>query len=170
MTSKLLTLFLASSVLFLSACEITITGIDAPPPVSNATYRTNYEATIDGVKTFIICDDETTTLTYEFDYSGNLASWTSYLRGTTTNSVRSKASFTLADAGVNRLDSGRIRVEQPIGRNSSPLSVDLSPQSIVVVPNEPTVVGGARLFLEASGYTQNEELSSSPIPVVDNCF
>ena len=170
----LLSLF---ACLLLSACQFTITGDVTPTEPTtgisintrSASYTTNYRAAINGRERAVICDDRATELSYEFNYSGDLIGWTSYLQGVNTGTVKGRESFRLSDNRVERLGGNRVRVTYRIAGGGAPLSTAIDTQGIVVVPNEPTVVGGSRLFLNGDGFRSSVQLISNPIPVVDRC-
>lgn len=159
-------------VLVLTACQVTV-DVGLPPgfSVSNASYRTNFRATVDGQERYIICDNRTTTLSYRFNYSGTLRSWSSYLRGQTTGTIRGRANFTSRDITT----PGRVEVDYTIPRNQAPLSSGpepqaLDPESIIIVPR-PTVIGYTQLWLDINGSTRSFTFHNqgNAIPVVDGC-
>lgn len=158
------------AALLLSACDIIISGPSVPPSVNvfNASYSTNYEATINGVTQDIICDNRRTELNYTFDYSGNLDSWSSFLRGVESGEIDGLESFTEAD--IARY--GEVDVTYEIPPGEAPLKEEserLNPQRIVVVPN-PQVVGRTMLYVTVNGGSNRIPLSSDrSIPVVNPC-
>lgn len=164
---------LALILLVLAACQVTV-DVGMPPgfSVSNASFETNFRATVDGQERYVICDNRTTTLSYRFDYSGTLTSWSSYLRGQTTGTIRGRETFTSADINT----PGRVEVTYTIPRNQAPLSDGLeiqsaiSPESIIVVPR-PTVIGFTQLWLDINGTTRSFNFNNQgrAIPVIDGC-
>lgn len=139
-----------------------------PVSVSNAGYDTSYEATINGEPRNIICDNRLTELNYRFNYTGDLTTWTSFLKGDTTGTVRGETSFNSSQITT----PGQVDVTYSILANGAPLLTDggLSPQAIVVTPvPNPTVIGSTRLFIRVNGLNEEIPLSSNSIPVVSNC-
>jgi hypothetical protein len=157
-------LCLLSLGLVLAACDITIdwgSGFS----ISNATYSTNFQDRSGGS---YICDNTTTYLTYSFNYSGTLTSWTSYLKGENTGVVKGRTTFTPSSPYVDRYGNNYVEVTYTIPSGTAPLEAtsQAAPQSIIVVPN-PQVIGYSRLFLTVNGYSH--PLLSNPIPVINGC-
>jgi mRNA degradation ribonuclease J1/J2 len=168
---KLLTTTLVLGLMIvLSACEITIHSGDVPTlpqmRIYNPVYATNYQAIINGEDTPIICDNRTTLLRYAFDYSGRLESWSSYVRGQTTGTIRGEAFFDRSDIA----EPGHVEVSYTIPQFMSPLSVgdDISTQGIIIVPKA-SIIGYSQLVVRINGSSNTVPLSSKAIPVVDNC-
>ena len=76
---KKILLVLMLMIPVLSGCIII--PIDPSFEVVSASSKTNYILTQNGDQSFVICNDRTTELNYEFKYSGTLIAWESYLRG-----------------------------------------------------------------------------------------
>lgn len=171
-------LILLVALISLSACTVETTEPEpgpgaVEPVISNGVVTTNYQATLPGSNSpeDVICRDETTELSYSFDYSGDLSGWTSYLTGATTQRTVGEESFDLSDPRVER-DGNRVTVTYRLGADAAPLLTegDIETQAITVVP-DPRVVGGTQLVLEVSGFSgfEPEVLSADPIPVITNC-
>ena len=159
---------LAGLLLVLSACSGVITvdiGLPEGVTITNATYSSNYQATIDGRSRDVICDDRTTELTYSFRFTGNLNSWTSFLRGVNTGQEAGRVTLNLNSSVVDYNQStSTVTVRYQINAGAAPLAV--SPQAIVITPK---VEGYTQLFLEFSGVSKAYDLLSDDIPVLASC-
>ena len=173
---KTLTLLsLSALALVLSACTVTFgLEVDRRPPggltTSNETYRSNYEAYVDGVRTPIICADRTTLVTYGFNFSGDLRSWSSYLKGRRTGATVERATFTANSRTVD-YGSNRVDVEYTIPAGLAPQSTQdapIQPQGIEVVPKA-VVTGYTELFVDINGFGEGFGFRFRGIPVVSNC-
>lgn len=164
-------LSVALFALLLTACDIVITGGTVWPDdviIRNAGYLTDAKATIDGHERFVICDDRVADLTYFFEYEGDLAGWTSYLKGVTTGDVIGVRTFTPSSPGVT-YTSQDVLVTYAIDPGIAPLAQDdLTTEAIVVVP-VPEVLGYTRLYLRLESTGSVLRLVSSDIPVLANC-
>ncbi|HHO56387.1 MAG TPA: hypothetical protein ENK21_08340 [Trueperaceae bacterium] len=170
--SNIIKLALATILLtLLTSCgklQVTI-DIGLPPgiTVSNAGYSTNFTKVINGSTRFVICDDRTTNLNYHFNYTGQLNSWSSFLKGATTGTEKGYASFSSAD--IFDPANKEVRVTYGIAANVAPLAVaPINTTGIVPVPKA-TIIGYTKLFVNINGYAKSHQLVSSKIPVVDNC-
>jgi hypothetical protein len=161
-------------ILLLSACSGVIRfSIDVEqnlPPnftVSNLQLTSNFTATLNGETQPVICDDRSTTLTYSFNFNGELDSWYSYLQGVTTKNIP-EDSRVLFDANSDNVDyrNNFVRVEYTIPSQIAPLSNDLSTQTIVVNPRE---LGKTQLFVEINGYSKKYNIKFKGIPVLATC-
>ena len=189
MPTKWTVTLLACLTLLLSACEFTVSGTveptePQPRPVSinvdTASYATNYQAIVNGNRRFVICDDRTTELGYEFRYSGRLNSWTSLLRGNTTGTEAGRRTFDSSQI----TEPGLVKAIYEIRATNSPLltegpvssEAELSTQGIVVTP-DPSDLGPRRpigytdLIIRVNGSTGRGTslVSDRPIPVIANC-
>ena len=176
--SNLIKLSLLTVLLvLLSACgEITIKFI--PPPIVtidvtpgigiyNAGFSTNYVATIKNQKQYVICDSKKTNLTYHFNYTNPVKSWSSFLKGVNTGTEKGQAYFTAAD--INDTTNRYIEVVYGIANYVAPLAVEpIETTAIVPVPKA-TVIGHTKLIININGYTKSHQLVSNEIPVVSNC-
>jgi hypothetical protein len=82
----------------LSGCLVVIDDIpNSKVTISNAKMSTNWLNTATGE--YVICDDRDTTITYSFNFTGNLTTWETYLQGPTE--IKGRASFTLSSKGVS---------------------------------------------------------------------
>lgn len=156
----------------LTSCNLIIEGSGDPGPVYNASYRSNYrlDTNGDGVHDrSVICDDRITELTYSFNYTTELDSWTSWLEGGFERDEVGRQTFRPGEAGV-RYGNDRVEVTYEIDPGTAPLTVDpaLAPQGIVVVPN-PRQIGQTFLKVRVNGVGFTYTLTSQPIPVIDNC-
>jgi hypothetical protein len=137
----------------------------------NIDFVSNYEATIDGKKQDVVCDNKTTVASYNFTYDGRLSRWTSALVGQKSGEEKAFAEFIPSSAGV-RVEGSKVDVDYIITPGMTPLSVGTSvvaPQSIVVVP-DPKVIGGVYLRLRVFDDKDNSASGRfGPIPVVNNC-
>ncbi len=163
--------FLTILLTLLTSCgNFTVTiDIGLPPgiKVSNAGYSTNFTKVINGKTQFVICDDKTTNLSYHFNYTGPLNSWSSFLKGVTTGTTKAQANFTSADIfdPINK----KVKVTYGIANHVAPLAVEpIETTGIVPVPKA-TVIGYTKLFVNINGYSKSHQLVSSSIPVVDKC-
>ncbi len=136
-------------------------------------YRTNAQLT-DG--TFVICDNTTTTLVYEFRYQGELESWTSYLRGQKLNKIDGRETFTPSSQNVNPYEETGFQVTYTIPPDMAPYQHDMSeaeltPQAIEIVPiPQPTIIGASELHLILQGANEAARpYISGDIPVIINC-
>jgi hypothetical protein len=158
---------LALMLLVLAACQVSV-DVGMPPglSVSNTRYETNFQASINGQNRYVICDDRETTLTYRFDYTGSLTSWSSYLRGRDSGVIEGRARFTSADI----VTPGRVIVDYRIPRELAPLSEgvqptsEISPESIIVVPR---ILGYTELWLDIGNFRNSYRFG--PIPVLATC-
>ncbi len=137
------------------------------PTIYNAGFSTNYTAQINGNKKFIICDNKTTNLKYHFNYTGDLTSWSSFLEGATTHTVKGSKSF--GSANITDRVNRYVEVIYGIGDHTAPLSIDpIATTGITPVPTA-RVIGHTLLHIKANGWTTSRRLISSEIPVVSNC-
>lgn len=167
---KLSVLTVLLSLLASCTGEFTVTiDLGLPPgiTISNAGYSTNFTKTINGTNQFVICDNKTTDLNYHFNYGGSLNSWSSFLKGATTGTIKGQANFTSAD--IYDPTNREVRVTYGIASHVAPLAVDpIGTTAIVPVPKA-TVIGYTKLFVNINGYTKSHQLVSTKIPVVDKC-
>ncbi len=147
----------------LASCTFsgTFEGEVGLPPgltISNATYGTDFEATVDGELQDVICNDRTTNFTYGFNFNGDLRSWESYLKGVETGRIAGRISLDLSSDNV-RYDraTNRVTVNYEIRANAAP-------QAIVV---NPVLAGKTQLFLQFGTY--NYRLLSDPVPILESC-
>jgi hypothetical protein len=170
-------LAIAGLAFVLNGCliEIVDTGLPSGLTVSNARYETNFSATVDGEPNrSIICDDKVTTLSYSFQYAGNLSSWTSYIKGSKGAEV-GRQTLDLNSRFV-QFDSAdrRITVTYELPAGSAPLITapedSITSQAITVTPiPDPKVIGSSKLFLEFPNSGRPYAFSTKDLPVVDNC-
>ncbi|CAN5804745.1 hypothetical protein BH24DEI2_BH24DEI2_02200 [soil metagenome] len=147
----------------LASCTIsgTFEGKIGLPPgltITNATYGTDFEATVDGRLQDVICNDRTTKFSYGFNFDGDLRSWESYLKGVRTGEIAGRISLDLNsnNVGYDRA-TNRVTVTYEIRPNAAP-------QAIVV---NPKVAGKSQLFLQFGTY--NYKLLSDPVPILESC-
>ena len=134
--------------------------VGLPPglTISDATYGTDFEATVDGELQDVICNDRTTNFTYSFTFNGNLQSWESYLKGVETDRIAGRISLDLNSDFVDyNAATNRVTVNYEIRANAAP-------QAIVV---NPVLAGKTRLFLQFGTY--NYRLLSDPVPILEKC-
>jgi hypothetical protein len=116
----------------------------------------------------LICDNATTNLTYTFNYSGTLDSWTSSLVGKNTGQQKGTTTLSLSDPRVGGSGSF-VTVTYAVPPKTAPLSAPpLKPQSIIV---SPAILGYTDLlitFYDISGKSGTVRLNRD-IPVVSNC-
>lgn len=161
------------AALLLVGCEIVFGDPIDPPPVSNASYRTDYRLDLDGDgegDRSAICDDRVTELTYSFDYTTELESWTSWLEGGFDGREVGRQTFRPGEDGV-RYGNDRVEVTYDIFPGTAPLALPpggVAPQGIVVVPN-PKQIGETILKVRVNGEDFTYTLTSNRIPVIDNC-
>ncbi len=151
--------------LLLSACEITVDVGPLPSGVtiSNASWSSNHQADVQGVRQQVICDDRTTMLTYSFQFTGTLGSWESYLQGVDSGQIAGRVQLSLSDPRVNYNPNTRtVTVNYELRAGATPTL--LAPQAIV-----PVRLDYSRLFLRFAGTSQAYSLFSQPIPVLNIC-
>lgn len=154
-------IFLFLTTTLLAACTVSVDGnINPPPPeISNASYRTDFQAMVDGRNQDVICDDRVTNLTYSFDFDGDLDTWVSYLKGVTSGDIAGRVTLSLT--GDNRVSydrvNDRVTVNYQINAGAAPLAIVVSPK----------VVGESQLFLQFGN--DSVKLLSNPIPVLQSC-
>lgn len=155
-------LVIASLAFVLNGCLIEI--VDTPGDVTVVgipRLGTSYQRELEVNKgqEYIICNDKETLLDYTFQFSGNLSSWRSYLKGRDTKEINGDVTLTLASQGVT-YDSAtnRVTVRYAIRPNAAPKL--LSPSAITTV----RIDGYSTLFLEVDG-----EVFSKEMAVVGNC-
>jgi|GEM_PF-1998935 len=157
-------ILLAGLALGLGACSNVET--------SNLRISGEYGAVINGVSQDVICDNKSSYVFYSFDYSGDLASWTSSLEGVTTGQISNTKDYTIVGyPPVN----GTVSARYDVDRKTAPLSTgtqkgDLSAQGIIVVPSA-NVIGRTRVLITAydSFGVPTFTKRSNSLPVVDNC-
>ncbi len=155
---KIAILFALVSLL-LSACSFTIEGtvdFDLPPnfTISNAQYTTNH-GNSNGV--FEICENKSTRLTYEFNFSGGNPSWIEYINFYDNNGVFTSR-FTPNNISVISQTGNFIEVAFDI-----PARTNLANQAIDLK------VGEAQFFLEFNGASRPYRLFAQPINVIASC-
>jgi hypothetical protein len=164
-------LLIASLAFVLNGCliEIVDTGLPSGVTISNARYQTSFSATVNGQPNkSIICDNKETTLSYSFQFSGNLGSWTSYIKGNLGSVVGRQtldlsSNFVLYDSATRT-----VTVTYTLRAGSAPLL--LAPQTITVTPiPNPTVIGKSKLYLEFPNTSRAYAFSTDELPVVTNC-
>jgi len=169
-----LALLTCALCLALAGCEIIVVGSPTPEPplpleILSFSYYTDYE---DQSGDPLICDDRLTTLTYSFQYRGELELWHSYLKGVLTQDVRGEETFDPGSNSVREVYPGFFEVRYIIEPYAAPLSLSkdevLQPQDIEVVP-APIVAGMTRLHLTLDGGGEQAEFVSQDIPVINNC-
>ncbi len=146
--------------LFLAACS-------ESGEVSNVTFTTNHTFETASGRS-VICDDDTTELTYSFTYTpnllGELESWTQRLVGQNTSRTGFERTFRPGDDQVS-FQGTTYTVDTVIPVASAPLSID--GQAIIV---EPVVIGQSVLELTVRGsFGDTQTFRSRPIDVID-CF
>ncbi len=102
----------------------------------------------------VICDNRTTTVTYRFNASGDLASWQSVLIGRATGAEFGRQNFIPTDD--QDPDNRRVRVSYEVPPFTAPLRVQ--PQSIVVTPAPQQVLfsdNGGRVKLRITARTSD---------------
>ncbi len=164
-------LLIAGLTFVLSSCSIEIVDIGLPSDlnVTNARYETSFSATVNGeANRSIICDDKVTILSYSFQFSGNLGSWTSYIKGSQGSEV-GRQTLDLNSRFVQYDSANRIvTVTYELPAGSAPLV--LAPQTITVTPiPDPQVIGSSKLYLEFPSASRPFAFSTKDLPVVDNC-
>jgi hypothetical protein len=154
----------------LSACVVTIGDLPTGVTISNANYETDRFITINGQQRNVICDDQTTILTYSFSFSGNLETWESYLQGVSSGRVVGRMTFDLDHPNVNYdATTNTVSVRYQIQPGAAPTLVSPDgplPQAIVV---NPTIRGYSTLYLNVNGHSRDYQLFSNDIPVVASC-
>ena len=126
--------------------------------ITDATYGTDFEATVDSRLQDVICNDRTTKFTYAFTFDGDLRDWESYLKGVETDRIAGRISLSLNSNFVDyNAATKRVTVTYEIRANAAP-------QAIVV---NPTLAGKSRLFLQFGTY--NYKLLSDPVPILESC-
>ena len=168
--------FLTILLVLLSACNFSIkftpppiVTIDVTPGIGihNAGFFTDFVATIDNQKRYVICDDRKTNITYHFNYTNPIKSWSSFLRGVNTGTVKGQAYFTAAD--ITDTTKKYIEVIYGIGRHVAPLAIKpVETTSIVPVPKA-TVIGYTKLIININTFSSSLQLVSENIPVIDKC-
>jgi hypothetical protein len=156
-------LLIVSLMFLLNGCLIEI----VPPPssvtvVGTPRLGTNYqwELEIDKGKEFIICNDKNTLLDYGFQFSGNLGSWRSYLKGKDTGVINGDVTLTRNSQGVTyNASNNSVIVSYTITPNAAPKL--LAPSAIVIARIE----GYSTLYLEVDGETFYKEMA-----VIGNCL
>ena len=151
-------------VLALSACSGALrfnfdVDTDLPPGLSidesSIRLTSTHNATVDGRNQPVICDDQETTLTYSFEYSGNLETYSTYLVGRDTGDEAELTNQTQIASGGYVEHSVRI----PAG---------LAP--LAIVPN-PIPIGASILYvtLDPDGYGDQYYIRFNDIPVLQTC-
>ena len=136
---------------------------------SNLRISGEYSAVVDGVSRDIICDNKPSFVTYSFDYTGDLGSWTSSLEGVTTGQVSNTKDYTVINTPPV---DGNVTARYDVLPKTAPLSTgsNLSAQGIIVVPSA-KVIGYTRVKITAfdsNGFPTFTRRSNS-LPVVNNC-
>jgi hypothetical protein len=138
---------------------------------SNLRITGEYGAVINGTEQDVICNNKPSFVTYSFDYTGDLGSWTSSLEGVTTGQVSNTKEYTvLGTPPVNGNVTARYDVLPKTAPLSLPTGSKLSAQGIIVVPSA-KVIGYTRVKITAfdfNGFATFTKRSNS-LPVVDNC-
>jgi len=136
---------------------------------SNLRITGEYTGTINGVSQDVICDNKPSYVTYSFDFSGDLGSWTSSLEGVTTGDVVNTKDYTVVG---NPPVNGTVTARYDVLAKTAPLSVGghLSAQGIIVVPNA-KVIGYTRVKITAYDFSGIPTFTrrSNSLPVVNNC-
>lgn len=171
-------LLLAASAALLSSCNVLLEGGSAGSGVRIDALRLDSNFTLGNGAAYgnvyfppgspVICDNYSTTLSYTFFYSGDLASWTGELVGLTTGQVSDYQRFYLNSyPPVN----GSVTVNNYyVGPRTVPLSLGkVRVQGIIV---NPSVIGLTRVRVRAlDSYGQSDyETYSNPLPVLGNCY
>jgi len=146
--------------LFLAACS-------ESGEVSNVTFTTNHTFETASGRS-VICDDDTTELTYSFTYTpnllGELESWTQRLIGQETGRTGFERTFVPGDDQVS-FEGTTYTVDTIIPARAAPLSLD--GQAIIV---EPVVIGQSVLEITVRGnFGDTQTFRSRSIDVID-CF
>lgn len=159
----------------MSACGPSTPGLT----VSNITFVSDIQ---DSAQKSFICDDDFTTTTITFKYSGDLASWDVELIGATSGQAGSKQTFNYNDPNPKFTEDKATRtitMTYVIGAGTAPLSANaataehvaagVQPQAITVVPL-PKQIGTTKLVLSvrtSTGQSAKGEVGS--LPVISNC-
>lgn len=172
--NRFASLLIVALATLLAGCEIVVTGGvggSSDVDIWNASYATDAKAVVDGVETFVICDDRVTDLRYSFEYEGALQTWTSYLHGVHSGDTIGRQTFSAGDPRVS-YEPHRVSVTYGIHSGMAPLANDadgtVETAGIVVVP-VPHVIGYTLLYLELDGPASARRLVSKDIPVLSSC-
>ena len=153
----------------LTACELAVM-VDPQSEVSitHATYVTNHQldADSDGNIESVICDDRVTELTYNFNYTGRLHRWDSFLEGVLSGQIRGEATF-YPDAPHVHYSPENVEVTYTILPTAAPLVV-AGTTDIAINPT-PSVIGYTQLKVRVNGHYSAIRLTSEEIPVVTSC-
>ena len=135
--------------------------------LTNASYESEFKASVEGETRSVICNDRPTEFSYSFDYSGNLENWSSYFEGETTGQENGRADLTI-NSGPVSVEDGRVTVSYLLNPNSAPTQTEpvLETQGIVV---SPTLEGETRLYIVTNNGDEEIEIRSDPIPVMSTC-
>ena len=168
-----LVLFVA--LVSLSACSVEVVDPPQPPTpdtpliITDASYRSEFTAPVEGESRNVICNDRDTDFSYSFTYSGDLRSWESYFQGVESNEINGEVELNLESPGVS-VEGNRVTVRYRLASESAPTlsAPGLDPQGIIV---EPVVEGYTNLTIvvDDNGVERKIDTKDDPIPVLSVC-
>ena len=144
--------------------------IPTPIEIIDPSFETNVTAN----GQIAICSNRVTQIAYTFRHTGDLASWSSFLKGNTIGTEILRETYTPTTAGVEAVGTDGYRTTFNIAENTAPYSAGTSgstSKAIVVVPvPQPVQIGSSKLYLTLTGTGGDTKTHTfSDIPVIENC-
>ncbi len=165
-------IYLLVLVGLLGGCLIITPTPDPPDPVEilAPTFETNVTAN----GQIAICSNRVTSVSYTFRYTGDLASWSSYVQGNTLGTKVMEQAYSPTASGVEAIGTDGYRTTFLLAENTAPYGADenaAAPKAITVVPvPQPVVIGSSKLHLTVIGQGgDTKSFASQDIPVIENC-
>ena len=158
----------------LGGCLVVTPAPTPTPPTPIEIIDPVFESNVTANGQFAICSNRVTQIAYTFRYTGDLASWSSYLKGNTLGTEVMRETYTSTTTGVEAVGTDGYTTTFNIAENTAPYGAEPSgstSKAIVVVPvPQPVQIGSSKLYLTLTGEGgDTKNYVSSDIPVIENC-